>query len=53
MGSVTLQVVAVNQDDEAVLQKALADRARAALRKDVQDGTAQRFQQERAAQSGR
>lgn len=52
MGSVTLQVVAVHKEDEAVLQHALADRARAALRKGVQDGTAARFQQERAASSG-
>ena len=52
MGSVTLQVVAVHKEDEAVLQQALADRARAALRKGVQDGTAARFQQERAASSG-
>lgn len=49
MGSVTMQVVAVHKEDEAVLQQALADRARAALRKGVQDGTAARFQQERAA----
>ena len=52
MGSVTLQVVAVHKEDEGVLQQALADRARAALRKGIQDGTAARFQQERAASSG-
>jgi hypothetical protein len=52
MGSVTLQVVAVDKQDEATLQRALADRARAAMRKGIQDGTAQRFQQERAGISG-
>ena len=52
MGSVTLQVVAVAKQDEATLQQALADRARAAMRKGIQDGTAQRFQQERAGISG-
>lgn len=52
MGSVTLQVVAVHKEEEGVLQQALADRARAALRKGIQDGTAARFQQERAASSG-
>lgn len=52
MGSVTMQVVAVHKEDEAVLQQALADRGRAALRKGVQDGTAARFQQERAASAG-
>ena len=49
MGSVTLQVLAVHKEDEAALQQALNDRARAALRKGVQDGTAARFQQEQAA----
>ena len=52
MGSMTLQVVAVDKQDEATLQQALADRARAAMRKGIQDGTAQRFQQERAGISG-
>jgi hypothetical protein len=52
MGSVSLQVLAVHKEDEATLQQALNDRARAALRKGVQDGTAARFQQERAVSSG-
>lgn len=52
MGSVTLQVVAVHKEDEPALQQALADRARAALRRGVQDGTALRFQRERLNQAG-
>lgn len=52
MGAVTLQVVAVRKEDEAVLQQALTARVRAAIRQGVQDGTAQRYMQERAAQPG-
>lgn len=50
MGSVTLQVVTVRKEDEPVLQQALAERTRAAIRKGMQNGTAQRYLQERAAQ---
>jgi hypothetical protein len=50
MGSVTAQVVAVNKEDEPVLQKFFADRAQAALQRGMQNGTAQRYMKERAAE---
>lgn len=52
MGSVSLQVQAVRKEDEAVLQQALNERARDALRKGLQDGTVGRFQREQASHAG-
>ena len=49
MGSVTVQMVAVRKEDEAVLRESLAERTRAAIRKGVQDGTARRYQQQQAS----
>lgn len=50
MGSVTVQMVAAHQQDEAALQQMMAERTRAAIRKGLQDGTAQHYQQERASE---
>jgi mono/diheme cytochrome c family protein len=51
MGSVTEQVVAVHKEDELALQKFLADRTRAAIQAGMQNGTAQRYLQQRASEN--
>lgn len=51
MGSVTEQVVAVHTEDEPTLQKFLADRTRAAIQAGTQNGTAQRYLQQRASEN--
>ncbi|MBZ5577027.1 MAG: cytochrome c [Acidobacteriia bacterium] len=52
MGSVTVQMVAAHQEDEAALQQMVAQRTRAAIAKGVQDGTARRYQAQQAARPG-
>ena len=51
MGSVTEQVVAVHKEDEPILQKFIADRTRAAIQAGTQNGTAQRYLQQRASEN--
>ena len=51
MGSVTEQVVAVHKEDEPTLQKFLTDRTRAAIQAGTQNGTAQRYLQQRASEN--
>jgi hypothetical protein len=46
MGSVILQTVAVNKEDEADLRKAVQEQSRIALMKAVQDGTVTRLREE-------
>jgi hypothetical protein len=50
MGSVTVQVVAVRKEDEAALQKFFTERTQAAIQAGIENGTARRFLQQRAAE---
>ncbi len=51
MGSVTVQIVARNKEDEPVLQQFFGKRLREAIAHGMQDGTAKRFQEQQAARS--
>src|SRR5438093_445788 len=49
MGAIALMVTAVRADDEAALQKALADQAQEAIKKGAADGTAKRYLEHQAS----
>lgn len=49
MGAVAVMVTAIRAEDEAVLQKALADQAAEAIKKGAADGTAKRYLEHQAA----